>query len=99
MKLEVAGPAPPGNRPESQAATKPLDTPSLPLADIASACESFVVLVYTPTGKYRRRVYLSLHSATAAVRRAQDKGQPVRMVLARLTPVAADLDLGGQWSA
>ena len=98
MKLEVAGPAPPGNRPESQAATKPLDTPSLPLADIASACESFVVLVYTPAGKYRRRVFLSLHSATAAVRRAKDKDQPVRIVLCRLVPVAPDLDLDGEWS-
>lgn len=35
--------------------------------DIESACEAYVVLLFTPAGKYRRRVFLSLHSATAAV--------------------------------
>jgi hypothetical protein len=67
-----------------------------PTADIASACQAYAVLLLTPAGKYRRRVFLSLHSATAAVQRAQDKGQPVRMVLCRLHPVAVDLDLGGE---
>ena len=72
---------------------------SLPLtADIASACQAYVVLLATPAGKYRRRVFLSLHSATAGIQRAQDKGQPARMVLCRLVPVAPDLDLGGEWS-
>jgi hypothetical protein len=63
--------------------------------DVESACKAFVVLLYTPDGKYRRRVFLSLHSATAAVQRAKAKGQPVRMVLCRLEPVAADLELAG----
>jgi hypothetical protein len=66
--------------------------------DNESACEAFVVLVITPAGRYWRRVFLSLHSATAAVRRARAKGQPVRMVLCRLVPVAAALDLTGEWS-
>jgi hypothetical protein len=66
--------------------------------DIESACEAYAVLLITSTGKYRRRIYLSLHSATAAIQRAQDKGQPVRMVLCRLVPVAADPDLDGLWS-
>jgi hypothetical protein len=45
---------------------------SLPTADdIATACEAFAVLVVTPTGHYRRRLFLSLHSATAAVQRRQ----------------------------
>jgi UDP-N-acetyl-D-mannosaminuronate dehydrogenase len=70
-----------------------------PTADITTACEAFVVLVSTPAGKYVRRVFLSLHSATAAVQRARAKGQPVRMVLCRVVPVAADLDLTGEWSA
>ncbi len=65
--------------------------------DIESACEAFVVLVFTPAGNYRRRVFLSLHSATAAVQRATNKGQPVRLVLCQLTPIAADLDLTGGW--
>jgi hypothetical protein len=58
------------------------------LADAESACEAFVVLVFTTAGQYRRRVFLSLHSATAAV----------RMVQCRLVPLAADLDLTGEWS-
>jgi hypothetical protein len=66
--------------------------------DIDSACQAFVVLLLNPHGKYRRRVFLSLHSATAAVQRATVKGQPVRLVLCRLTPVAADLDFTGEWS-
>jgi hypothetical protein len=69
-----------------------------PAADIASACQAYAVLLLTPAGKYRRRVFLSLHSATAAVQRAQDKGQPVRLILCRLVPVAADLDLDGEWT-
>ena len=77
-----------------------VSSPILPQpADIESACQAYVVLLATPTGKYRRRVFLSLHSATAAIRRAKDKGQPARMVLCKLVPVAADLDLGGEWSA
>jgi hypothetical protein len=66
------------------------------VTDIESACEAFVVLVFTPDGKYRRRVFLSLHSATAAVQRARAKGQPVRMVLCQIEPVAADLELAGR---
>jgi hypothetical protein len=68
-------------------------------ADIETACEAFAVVVVTPTGHYRRRIFLSLHSATAAVQRARAKSQPVRMVLCKLVPVAADLDLSGEWSA
>jgi hypothetical protein len=66
---------------------------SLPTAaDIASA---YVVVVFTPAGKYVRRVFLSLHSATAAMQRARKRGQPAEMVLCRLVPVAADLGVDG----
>ena len=61
-----------------------------------SACAAYVVLVVTPAHKYRRRVFLSLHSASAAVQRAQAKGQPVRLMLCQLVPVAADLNLDGR---
>ena len=61
--------------------------------DTESACAAYVVLLFTPAGKYRRRVFLSLHSATAAVQRAKAKGQPAHMVLCRLQPVTADLEL------
>jgi hypothetical protein len=92
-------------RPRPHQETRPAegpttDTPSVPsTADIAAACQAYAVLLLTPAGKYRRRVFLSLHSATAAVQRAQDKGQRAHLVLCRLVPVAPDLDLGGEWSA
>jgi hypothetical protein len=90
----VTGPAPQGDRPGSQAAAKPLNASILPLAgdDATAHCQAYVVLLINPAGKYLRRVYLSLHSATAAVQRAQAKGQPVRLVLCKLSPVTADLD-------
>ena len=68
-----------------------------PPPDITSACEAYVVLLINPAGKYVRRVYLSLHSATAAVQRAQDKGQQCALVLCRLVPVAADFELASRW--
>jgi hypothetical protein len=62
---------------------------SLPtVADIA-----YVVVVVSPYGQPRRHPYLSLHHATAALQRAKAKGQPARMLLCRLEPVTADLDL------
>jgi hypothetical protein len=81
MTLEVTEPVP-KDRPGDQAAAKLLDSSSL-----AGACASYVVLLLTPTGRYRRHVFLSLHSTSRAVQRAQTKCQPVRMVLCRLKPV------------
>jgi hypothetical protein len=79
-------------RPGQEAPSIKIATPSLiPLVDLESACDAYVVLVSTPTDKYRRRVFLSLHSATLAVQRAQAKGQPAQLVLCRLQPVTADL--------
>ena len=60
------------------------------------ACAAYVVLVVTPAHKYRRRVFLSLHSASAAVQRAQAKGQPARLMLCQLVPVAADVNLASR---
>jgi hypothetical protein len=50
----------------------------------------------TKYGMPRRRVYLDLGAARTAVERANAKGQPARLVLCTLTPVAADLDLNGE---
>jgi hypothetical protein len=61
-----------------------------------SACAKYVVLVVTRAHKYRRRVFLSLHSAAAAVQRAQAKGQPARLMLCQQVPVAADFKLDGR---
>lgn len=56
--------------------------PSLP-----AEAQAFVILVLTPQGKYRRKVYLSLHSAVLAVQRAEARGQSAQLVLCRLEPV------------
>lgn len=53
---------------------------------------TLVVVVETPGDKYRRRCYLTLASAEAAVARAEAKGYCATVVLARLEPVAG-------WSA
>jgi hypothetical protein len=91
MTQEATGPAPPGNRPsKDQAAAKPLDNASLPLAahdDVTALCAAYAVLVEAPGEKYVRRVFLSLYSATQAVRRAQMRGRSARMVLCQLIPV------------
>jgi hypothetical protein len=47
--------------------------------------------VVNPYGNPRRRVYLSLNHAAAAVARARGKGRSCWMVLCELRPVAADL--------
>lgn len=79
------------------------DTPtSILLADdsarsLQNAVEAFVVVVLTPEGKHRRRIYISLQNASRAVERAWAKGQPARMILCRVTPVPGAL-VNGSWS-
>jgi hypothetical protein len=43
-----------------------------------------------------RKPYLSLHSAQAALQRAQERGQQCYLVLCRVEPLSADLDLTGE---
>lgn len=63
-------------------------SPRHPSGDALTAVRgSLVVVVETPGGKYRRRCFLSLSSAQAAVERAQAKGYAATVVLARLEPV------------
>lgn len=66
MTAQVEGPAPPGNRPEDQATTKPLDESSL------SNLPGYAVIVVAGHGTPRRRVYLDLADARAGVGRAHD---------------------------
>lgn len=56
--------------------------------DISRAADAFVILVLTPQGKFRRRVYLSLHSAEKAFRHTVTAGKPAHLVMCHLTPVA-----------
>jgi hypothetical protein len=46
----------------------------------------------TRYGMPRRKVYLDLGHARAAVQRAHDKNQQARLILCELRPVAPDLD-------
>lgn len=48
--------------------------------------EAFAVVVTTERGA-RRRLYLSLHSASRARERARERGDDVELVLVRLVPV------------
>jgi hypothetical protein len=90
VSLQVEGPAPPGDRPEDQAATEQLDAFSLP------TLPGYAVLMITRYGMPRRKVYLDLGHARKAVARAQAQGRPAWLVLCELRAVAADLDLGGE---
>jgi hypothetical protein len=55
-----------------------------------------VVILITKYGMPGRKVYLDLGHARAAVQRAEAKSQPAELVLVRLVPVAADLNLDGE---
>ncbi|MET3718319.1 hypothetical protein [Arthrobacter sp. UYEF21] len=46
-----------------------------------------VVVVETPAGKFRRRVYLSLDNAQKAADRASMAGHPACVILCQLMPV------------
>jgi len=60
------------------------------------ALPAYVVLAITRFGRPYRRLYLSLDHAQKAVERAKTQDRPARLVLCRLEPVVADLDLGGE---
>lgn len=53
--------------------------------------EAFAVVVTTERGSRRRRLYLSLHSASRAVERANRRHDDVQLVLVRLVPVEGAL--------
>jgi hypothetical protein len=91
---QVRGPRPSQETRPAEGPTT--DTQSTAWTAIERATAAYAVLVTTPAGKYRRRVFLSLHSATAAIQRAQAKGQPAELVLGKLVPVAADINLDGE---
>ena len=55
--------------------------------DTGVLCDAFVMVVSTPLGRHRRTVYLSLHAAEKALRRAWDAGKPASLTLCRLSPV------------
>ena len=62
----------------------PEDTPTE--AALFAAARGYCVIVTSSEGKYRRRLYLSLHSAEKAVQRAKARGLYAAMVLAVIVP-------------
>jgi len=57
------------------------------LLSVHAIAHCHAVLVSTPNGRWSRRLYLSLHSADKAMRRAKDRGQAAQCVLVELVPV------------
>jgi hypothetical protein len=57
---------------------------------------AYVVLMITRYGVPRRRVYLDLGAARTAVARARGKGLHAELVLAKLEPITASLDVDGE---
>jgi hypothetical protein len=93
MNPQVEGPAPPGDRPEDQAATKQLDKRILtpvadPLDELAAHVDgTFVVVVHVTGDKYRRRCFLTTKAAERAARNAQAAGHNARVYMAQLKPL------------
>jgi len=86
------GPSPEGDRPspDNTAAAKQPDRDSLPIGP------AYCVLAYTPYDRTYRRLFLSLHSAVQAVERTRKRGLKAELILCRLVPVTADLDIDGE---
>ncbi|SMX80704.1 hypothetical protein BSP109_01638 [Brevibacterium sp. Mu109] len=55
--------------------------------DLTQRGRALAVLVEDSSGRYRRRLYLSLRSAERAVQRAQQRGRDARAILVSLEPV------------
>jgi 3,4-dihydroxy-2-butanone 4-phosphate synthase len=53
---------------------------------------AFVAIVETGNGHYRRRVYLSLGAAEAAVRRARNAGVRANVVICELRILGAEVE-------
>ena len=58
-----------------------------PAEEDLDRAHALVVLVEDRTGRYRRRLYLSLRSAERAGARANARGADARAILCRITPV------------
>jgi len=59
-------------------------------ADITGRLDVHAVLVVTPAGNVRRRLYLSLHSAEKAAARATAAGHRAELHLCRVVPVGRE---------
>lgn len=56
-------------------------------ADVRAAVTGYALAVETGSGRYRRRLFLTLSAAENAVRRARERGQYAEVILVRVVPV------------
>ena len=79
---------------DNQAAAKQLDASILPRAlDVAPA---YIAVMVDRFGTPRRRPYLNFHHASKAVQRAQTQGRQAWLILCKLEPITASLDVDGE---
>jgi hypothetical protein len=86
------GPSPEGDRPSSNDTAATTQAGGSSLVDFVPA---YVAVMVDRFGTPRRRPYLNLHHASAAVQRARAQGRQAWIVLCELRPVQPDLDLDG----
>lgn len=91
-------------RPLDRTAPESVRSAESSVGDLGAICEAYVIAVVTESAvsdidepKRSRRIYLSLHSASKAVQRAELRGQRASLILCRLVPVQGDLESAG-WS-
>lgn len=84
-----------GRPTENRAANKSIADDTSSIADLGASWDeiaehvdgAFVVLVRTASGRYRRRVWLTLAPAERAAQKAIDAGHSATVVLAELKPL------------
>jgi len=77
----------PANEGADRTFSDPDSSPDHRHDEVLRVARGFCVVVETPTGRYRRRLYLSLSSAEKSVERARANGKYAAIVLATITPV------------
>jgi hypothetical protein len=81
---------PDGDRAASRSTGEELKSTLASRGDISGRLDVHAVLVVTPTGNVRRRLYLSLHSAEKAAARATAAGHHAELHLCRVVPVGGE---------
>lgn len=65
-------------------------------ASLSGYAPAYIAVMVDRFGTPRRRPYLNLHHASQAVQRAQAQGRQAWLILCKLEPVTADLDVDGE---
>ena len=87
------GPTPEEDRPSPNDTAATTQAGDSSLVDFVPA---YIAVMVDRFGTPRRRPYLNLHHASAAVQRARTQGRQAWIVLCELRPVQADLDIDAE---